>query len=225
MKTSLLLGWLVVLSCAVTFGSPCLPGNLQTFINLGATGCQVETVEFTNFTLLPEQSIATPIDPTQVQVSPDGVALNPMLSFTLNRTANAGQVFKSFFRFSASDSMYGASIGLISPRVTGDAAVTAILDVCPNGSFSGGAPLGCPTSPASLVVFAIDQSSLLKSSTSFTVSNSVDVFVDVTLDGGRSGSVTLNSATVGFSSVPEPSTGLLLALGLSLFGTLRARRE
>jgi len=174
--------------------------------------------------MLSAQGVATPIDPTQVQIVPGGIALNPMLSFALNRTTTAGEVFESFFRFSASDSMSGASIGLTSPIVTGDAAVTAILDVCPNGSFGGG-PFGCPTSPASLVVFAIDQSSLLKSSASFPVSNSVDVFVDMTLDGGRSGSVTLNSATVGFSSVPEPSTGLLLAFGLSAFGVLRARRE
>ncbi|MGH9629691.1 MAG: PEP-CTERM sorting domain-containing protein, partial [Bryobacteraceae bacterium] len=100
-----------------------------------------------------------------------------------------------------------------------------ILDVCPSGSFSGGAPRGCPTSPASLVVFAIDQSSLLSDSANFPVSSSVDVFVDLTVDGGRSGSVTLNSATVGFSAVPEPSAGLLVALGLSAFGVFRARRR
>ena len=225
MKTLLLSGRLAVLSCTAMFGAPCLPGDLQTFSNLGATGCQVETVQFTNFTVLPGQTIATPIDPAQVQVTPASTALNPMLLFTLNRSANAGDAFESFFRFSASGLLNGGSIGLTSPRAAGDGAVTALLDVCPNGSFSGTTPLGCPTSPASLVVFAIDQSSLLSDSAGFAGSRSVDVFVDLTADGGRSGSATLNSATVGFSTVPEPSAGLLLGLGLSAFGALQARRR
>jgi Glycosyl hydrolase family 3 N terminal domain len=46
-----------------------------------------------------------------------------------------------------------------------------------------------------------------------------------TIDGGLSGSATLNSATVGFSSVPEPSAGLLLAVGLFAFGVFRGRRR
>jgi len=226
MKTILLSGCLAALSCAAVFGAPlCVPGNLQTFVNLGAAGCEVSTVEFTGFTTLPGQTVGTPIDPAQVQVTPGGNALNPMLLFTLNRTATAGAAFESFFRFSASDSLSGASIGLTSPTVTGDAVVTAILDVCPNGSFAGSAPLGCPTSPASMLVFAIEQSSLLSDSANLPGSSSFDVFVNLTIDGGSSGSATLGSATVGFSSVPEPSAGLLVALGLSAFGASRARRR
>jgi|GEM_PF-583718 len=226
MKKLMLRAWLAVLSFTALIGAPlCVPGNLQTFINLGGTGCEVATVQFTGFAILPGQSIGTPIDPAQVQVTPGGTALNPMFLFTLNRTATAGEVSESFFRFSASDSLIGASIGLTSPTVAGDAVVTAILDVCPNGSFAGGAPRGCPTSPASLVVFAIDQSSLLSDSANFPVSRSVDLLVDLMIDGGRSGSATLGSATVGFSSVPEPSAGLLVVLGLSAFGILRARRR
>jgi len=225
MKTFLLSGWFAVLSCTSMFGTPCLPGNLQTYSNLGADGCQVETVQFTNFTLLPGQTIATPVDPAQVQVAPGGTALDPMLSFTLNRSANAGENFESFFRFSASGFLNAGSIGLTSPRATGDGAVTALLDVCPNGSFSGSVPRGCPNTSASLVVFAIDQSSLLSDSARFAGSRSADVFVDLTVDGGRTGSAMLNSATVGFSTVPEPSAGPLLALGLSAFGALQARRR
>jgi PEP-CTERM motif len=225
MKTLLVSWWLALLSCTAIFGAPCVPGNYQSFVNLGAPGCEVETIQFANFTILPGQTIGTPIDPAQVQVAPGGTALNPMFLFTLNTTAAAGEVFESFFRFSASGSLFGASIGLTPPTVTGDAAVTGILDVCPDGSFAGGAPLGCPTSPASLVVFAIDQSSLLSGSANLPVSSFFDVFVDLTIDGGLSGSATLGSATVGFSSVPEPSAGLLVALGLSAFGVSQARRR
>jgi beta-glucosidase len=225
MKTSLLSGCLAVLSCTAVFGTPCLPGNLQTFSDLGTMGCEVGAVEFNDFTILPGQTVGTPIDPAQVQIIPGGTASDPMLLFTLNSTASAGQVLESFFRFSASDSFTGASIALASPTVTGDATAAAILDVCPDGAFTGGAPVGCSTSPASLVAFAIDQSSLLSDSATFAMAKSLDVFVDLTIDGGRSGSATLDSATVGFSSVPEPSAGLLAALGVLAFGILRVRRR
>jgi hypothetical protein len=229
MKTFLLSGWLVVLSCTTIFGAPCLPGNLQTLINSGASGCQIGTVQFSAFTMLPGETVGTPIDPAQVEVTPGGTAGNPMLLFLLNSTANAGEAFESFFRFSAAgSSLSNASIGLKSPKVTGDGAVTAMLDVCPNGSFTGNAPSGCTSSTASLVAFAIAQSSLLSDSGSFGASTSLDVFVDLRMTGGQSGSVTLDSATVEFSNatVPEPSAGLLVALGISALGvSLRARRK
>jgi len=176
--------------------------------------------------MLAGQAVATQIDPAQVQVSPGGTISNPMLLFTLNTTATAGDTLESFFRLSASGPLGGASIGLTSPNATDGAAVTAILDVCPNGSFAGSAPFGCPTSPASVTAFAINQSSLLSNSTSFATATSLDVFVDLRIVGGQSGSATLDSATVGFSTIPEPSAALLLTIGLSACGVvLRARRR
>jgi hypothetical protein len=142
-------------------------GRRLDFVNPGATGCEVETVRFANFTILPGQTIGTPIDPAQVQVTPGGTALFRMFSVTLNRTT---------------------SIGLTRRAVTCDAALTLVLDVCPDGWLAGGALLGRPTSPAGLVVFAIDQRSLLSDSANFPVSNAFDVFVDLTIDGGRSDS-------------------------------------
>ena len=225
MRTLLLCGCLAVLSCTAIVGAPCFPGNLQTFIDLGATGCQVGAVQFTAFTELEGQTSATPVDPEQVQVTLSGTALNPTLLFTLNRAANAGQVFESFLRFSASGPLAGASLGLTSPAVTGDAAVTALLDVCANGSFSGPAPFGCPTSQASLVAFAIDQSSRLSDSARIDTSRFFDVLVDLTIDGGQSGSARLNSASVGFAAIPEPSAGLLVVCGLLAIAVGRARRR
>jgi len=226
MKTFLLSGWLAFVSCAALSGMPCVPGSIQSFVNLGTTRCEVATVQFSNFTMLPGQTVGMPIDLAQIQVIPGGTASNPMLSFTLNRTATAGEVFESFFSFSAfGPLLMGASIGLTPPSVAGDGAVTAILDVCPNASFAGGDPLGCPASPASLVLFAIDQSSFLSDSAGLPVSSSFNVLVDLTIDGGSSGSATLGSAAIGFSSVPEPSEGLLVALAFSAFIASRARRR
>lgn len=121
MKTFVLSGWLAALSCTAVFATPCVPGSLETFVSLGGTGCEVESVKFTDFTIVP--GTTTPIDPAQVQVTPGGSALNLTLLFTLDRTANAGQSFESFFRFSVSGSLDGASIDLTSPKATGDGAV------------------------------------------------------------------------------------------------------
>src|SRR5689334_13655487 len=139
MKISLLCGCFAVLLCADAFGAVCVPGNFQSFANLGAAGCEVAAVRFTSFTTVPGQTTGVPIDPADVQVAPAGAGLIPTLLFTVNTTAAAGEVFESFFRFAASDSLTGASIALTPPKVTGDAAVTGILDVCPNGRFAGGA--------------------------------------------------------------------------------------
>ena len=172
--------------------------------------------------------------PADVNITPGGTASNPALLFSFNRTASEGEVFESLFSFSASNSLSGltgVSFDLAPPTVAGDAAVTAILDVCPNGSFTAGDPLSCPASRASLVLFAIDGSTLLSNSVTVPVSNSLDVLLDFTLDGGTSGSASLGSARVEFSAapepsaVPEPSAGLLAALGLSAFGLSRARRR
>ena len=93
MKAFVVSGWVAVLSCTAILDAPCVPGNLQSFIDLGATGCEVETVQFTSFTIVPGEPTATPVDPAQVQVTPGGTAFNPMFLFTLDTTANAGEVF------------------------------------------------------------------------------------------------------------------------------------
>src|SRR6185312_14791806 len=164
MKTFLVSTCFAVLMCTAIPGSPCVPGNLQTFGNPGAMGCQVETVQFTQ------------------------------------------------------------AIWLTSPVATGDAAIAALFDMCLNGSFTGSAPLGCPASSASLAAFSINQSSLLFDSASLAVVKSPGGFAGLTIHGGITGSATRDSARAGVSSVPEPSSGLLVVLGLSAFGILRRRR-
>lgn len=182
-------------------------------------------MQFADFTLANGQTIATPVAPGQIQVSPGGSAFNPALLFTLNQAAAAGQVFESFFRFDVSGTLTGAAISLGSPTVTGDGAVTAILDVCRNALFSGGAPAGCSGNSATAIAFAIAGDSQLSDSVGFGGSSFFDVFVDLTADGGLSGSATLTSASVSISAVPEPGAMLLAGAGLAIIGVLRARRK
>lgn len=224
MKSLLLLGGLAVLWSPAVFASACLPGTLETYVNLGSAGCELGNVLFANFAPEPGQTAATPIDPAQVQVAPGSAPFAPILLFELNASTGAGEILESFFRFDASGFPARASIALNSPSAAGDGAVTGVLNVCPDGMFAPDMPTGCTTSPAGTVVFAIDQSAFLSDSLTLPASGFFDVFVDLTIDGGLAGSASLASASVGVSSIPEPSALLLVAAGLGALGKLRARR-
>jgi hypothetical protein len=215
---------LFVCSNALLFGTPCLPGSLQGYIDLGATGCQAGFVSFNNFAPVPGQAFATLIDPNTVQVTPGGTNLSPRLVFSLNTGANAGQLFESIFRFAAHGALTRAAIALGSPLATGDGAALGVLDVCPDGSFAGTSPSGCPTASASAIAFATAQSVQLSDARDFPVSSFFDIFVDLTADGGIGGSATLGTASVEIASVPEPSVAWLIAAGLTAIGLRRARR-
>src|SRR5262249_34379894 len=143
--------------CATSLGSAavCVPGTLQSYIGLGSGGCQLGPLLFDNFAIASGQSIATPISPSQVQVTPGGSAFLPSLLFTLNSVAGPGTIFESFFRFQAVGAETGVSIALNNPTAMGDGAVTGTLDVCSNGTFAGGAPIGCAGTPSSAIAFQI----------------------------------------------------------------------
>jgi hypothetical protein len=215
----------MLLSSASLFAAPCLPGTLQNYIDLGSAGCQAGALQFADFFLGEGQSFATQIDPNRILVTPGGTFLVPTLLFTLNSSASGGDLFESIFHFDVTGiTLSGAAIGLTSPLATGDGAITAVLDVCPDATFIGVDPIGCPTSPGTAIAFAIADDAQLTDSRDFPLSSFFDVFVDLTNDAGLSGSATLDSATVSIASVPEPGTLLLLAGGLTILGVLRARR-
>lgn len=223
MKLFLLAGALLSGSVASLAG-PCVPGTLQTYIDLGSSGCDLGLVTFGSFQTAPGQNLATPIGPSAVQVSPGGTPFAPSLTFTLNQTANATDLFESFFRFQATGPLAWDAITLNNPSATGDGVVTATEDICPDANFSGNAPQGCPASQ-SLVAFATADLAALSDSKTFPVSSFFDIFVDLTVDGGIDGTAVLPSATVQLSAVPEPSSVFLVLAGLGAIGLARRQRR
>ena len=204
--------------------APCVSGTLQSYINLGVTGCSVGGVDYSAFSLVPGQFGATQISPGSINVTPGGTQLQTMLLLSLNQTASAGMLLETIFRVRAAGLLSTASIALNSPTVTGDGAVTGILDVCAGGTFAGSAPSGCPTIARSALVFATAGGpNQLSDSVSFTPASFFDIFFDVAIDGGSTGRSSLASTTLGVNAVPEPSAIILVALGIGAIGIRRYR--
>jgi hypothetical protein len=222
-KSSLLFGSLLFLAHTALAGS-CLPGTLEDYILLGATGCNIGQVQYFNFELGELQAIATEINPAVVQITP-GVPFPLGFLVTLNANANANDVLESVFRFNATSSPISlASIALGNPLVTGDGAITEILDLCADGNFLGIEPIGCSGFATNAVTFAIADDQQLSAQTNFPFSSFFDVFVDITIDGGLDGTASLDTAAVGLET-PEPSSLFVLAVSLSTLGMVHSKRR
>ncbi len=220
MKIAFLTGALLLLGTP-GFGAPCTPGNLQDYIDLGSGGCQIGSTLFSDFTTVPGQFGATAIGTGSVLVAP---GVGPSLLFTLNASAMSAELLESIFRFSASGLLGSVALDLSGSSAAGDGAATAILDVCPDSFFAGDSPSGCPAGGASAVAFVVEGDALLNGIVQ-SAASSYDIFVDLTADGGGSGSATLGAAALTFAEVPEPSTLTALAAGLIGLGFLRRAKK
>jgi hypothetical protein len=218
----------------------CTTAALSDYIALGAAGCTLDDVTFSDFTEV------TPLNPAATPISPSSVSLTPLtgpggpgfeLSSATALNAGAGTLLELWFGFVATagsgDSLTGSSLLLGSSTVVPDGANTIIADICPDGSFASPSA-GCSTAPVSLIVFDIGDDSSPSASMLIGPSSFFDVFVDVVIDGGQTGGATLGPSLGEFrvvasasSSVPEPSTWCLVAVVLAAAACVRrpARRR
>lgn len=225
MKRCLFIVLVSLLGVARASATPCAPGTLQGYIGLGVTGCSIGPVRLANFAIAPGQTIATPIDPATIQVTPGGTWSAPALTLTLGSSAPAGKLFEAFFRFSVSGAgPLDASIATSSAGATGDGAVTATQDLCPDRVFAGTSPTGCPSAPPPLIAFATVLDADPDSTVSVSPTAYLDVFTDVVVDGGPSGTASLGAVTLSLGGVPEPSLTAQLVTGLVALACLRRMR-
>lgn len=224
MKQFLLLLLVVCgLTGAATAG-PCLPGSLQDYINLGAAGCSLGAANVSDFVVVPGQTFASPIDPSTVQITPVGGSLS-RLDLFFDESALAGDLLESFFRFHASgQGLFLSGVRLSDAGATGDGVVTATSDTCAGGSFAGNEPSGCAGMAGSAVTLKADGISIPYDRGIFPATSFFDVFVDITIDGGLSGSANLGRTSVLVGVVPEPSQVLLMLTGLASLALVRVRK-
>ncbi len=195
-------GAILLISPLAILGAPCAPGDLQSYVNLGSTGCDLGDRLFANFTLGPVPPFPT-MDSTVVNVDPGGTSVQPELLFTPNYTAAPGQAFGLLFDFILTGALTGVSLEFHSPTTSGDGVVYAYLDVCADGFFTPYAPFGCtPGLPFLLARAGLgnDQPQdlmLLPNAAFYNVS--LHLYLEA-----HSGSASLNSATIAFNTVSEP---------------------
>jgi hypothetical protein len=213
--------------------APCAPGSLADYLALPS--CDIAGTTFSSFSLGLIPFGATPIDPAGVQVVPVVSAAMPGFAFVLNATASAGLFLDSLVHFGVGAptgfSIVGVDASLSGAAAMGSGVVTLIEELCLDGSFAV-PPLGCPTPPETLILFANEFDALASDARAFAGVSFVDVAADIGIDGGPSGSAFLQSVTLRFlntrTAVAEPPAlalaSIALAIALAVTRRRRARR-
>jgi len=206
-----------LISCCALYGVltapamalPCAADSLSDYVVLGAGGCTVGTLTFSDFSIEAFPGGATDLDPLSIVLTP--VANGLAVSTATPVAAGPGDFFGLRFLFLVSDpdGLTGGTIALGESSVEEDGVNTALLDAGLMGN-----------------AIAFDIGLLADPVESFSggPSSFFDVFVELAIDGGLNGSASLGPTlgTITFQ-VPEPPTALLLAL--ALFGITRRTRS
>ena len=232
----LMLGTLMALALpTLTQAAPiCVSGSLADFIALGSGGCMVGDALFADFGASVVSPAATPILPEDVIVSPllSGTSLG--LAFSLTSAVGPGEFEDLLIRYELSGLgllFVSNTLSMSGSSVTPDGAVTAVEEKCGGGVFGG----SDPSTPCSgtligpLIVFDIGTiADLTETTPDFALTSFSDVFTEIAVDGGLSGSASLGTVTNEFEFaptqvVPEPTSVLLLGSGM--IAVLRRRRR
>ena len=218
--------------------APCPTASLATYIGLGAAGCTIGGLSFSGFAMLPPPTNA--VSSASITVTPIIVGATVVgVQFGVSPTASGGNYFDDLITYRVtglSTSLTGATVDFAGSSATGDAAVSVAAQLCLAGTFAGADGVsGCTSgSTQNLAVIDLGFGPDPAYSLAFAPVGFLSVVSDLAYDSGSgfvegSGS-TLSSGTnlfdfVAVRAVPEPSSGLLLALGaLGLALAPRRRR-
>lgn len=227
---SRLVGVAMVAIAPIAAAAPCVPGTLQDYFDL-VDGCEIGVTSFSDFHDVAGPAGSTPIDPTLIQVTPNGSASHPALLFTLNQAVTAPDFLDNVFHFLVTGApgvgFRGARAALTGASASGDGAVTLVEDLCVGGIFFPFVgPIGCSSLPDLLIPFATEAFSDTDVGTTFFFPvGLLDVYADFGIDGGLSGAAALVSATLAFAVVPEPPVLVLLTLALAALAVAARRRR
>lgn len=214
MNRIILLASLLASSC-VAVATPCVEASLQDYVDLDYRGCQHFNATFRSFDVIAGPVFANPIDASLVQVLPTGSYDQPALRFTLGQTASSDEFVGLFFRFDiVPDRVTDGFLRLTGASADGDGVALGVVDICRAGVVPTDSPQGCITQPDSLIAIQTNGFRDLMDQRVLVSWSLFEVFVSLSVDGGSSGSAGLESATVGFTAVPEPGTAILALSGI-----------
>jgi hypothetical protein len=234
--------FLLGMSSALCATPLCSNTTLNVYIALGTGGCQIGNTIFSNFSytdslLSLSDTVDQSVPSSDVDVTIGGTAIAPTLLFTTtNLQWQALDGFQTLV-----DIGYTVTAPAATPIESSSSGVTGTVQA--NGGFSSdvNAQLNYSfdstiLSPNPVLVPSVCGSSATTCtntvSSVITLGNVLEVTVGdiITLDSGGSGNSSPNVATLTqvqqtFSEVPEPSTLLVVGLGLLGCGWLVVRRR
>ncbi|MGI8988452.1 MAG: PEP-CTERM sorting domain-containing protein [Bryobacteraceae bacterium] len=224
---------LVTVYIAVPFSGSaaqiCMTDNLANYIALAAGGCMVGTSTVNNFSTLGLPTGSTAIAPSAVTITPLNMPNSPGLQFGLNVNASGSPQEILFGYNLSSGSITGATLTMANATAAGNGTASGLEHLCLGGNFTAGTLTGCSTGPptglATVVVSGFSQGT---NQATFAAVSNVRVQDDFVADPGGTGSASIGTFTNNFTAtggttVPEPSTMLLLSAGLCGVGLLRRR--
>lgn len=236
---------LLLLSAGATSGwaAPlCTSGTLTSYVTSGFS-CMIGDKTFSGFgaLLFATQGLgsAGPGTLDGITVVPGGDSLNPTLGFQAAYTASglvANETLTVTYTVTGTptSSFIGANLSLTSAAVTGLAAITGAEALCLGGSFTNplANPLVCSTGVSVNLGLLSDITNANLGATvqyNFAPVQTLGVIKQITLTGAAAGTATAASLNNGLTaddtsgSVPEPSTLMLLSIGIPMVYFMRKR--
>jgi hypothetical protein len=208
--------------------------SLQTYIDLGSGGCQLDDKVFSNFNYTGQ---GTP-QAEQVTVNAVNTPLNPGFNFGAAWGVSGENQSADFQLSFTVDVLQGGfpidddSLGIDFGQIVGTGAVNVNESVCLGGNFLDGPGINCSTELASyLNVFHDGSSNQLFDHDIFlggATYTHISVFKDIALSTGTGTDAKANFSSLSqrFSetAVPEPVTFSMMGLGLLGLGLMRRRQ-
>lgn len=226
MKRLLLLALSLLGAVLASQGATCSSGTLASYIALGSGGCSIGNNTLFDFHVLAGTAGNTEINPSSVTITPVGGSFNPGLTISVHVTSSAPLGSNELmFDYEVEGTTYvGEVMTLSGASEPADGGVTDTINYCANGTFNSTGVLGCPglTGGTNLVDGVVNKDTFTFNGT-FLLSLTDDLVITAGASAPASGGTILDQLT----SVPEPTSYLMIGLGIliALSGKLRSARR